>query len=384
MVAKKNTTVKENTEKQKPVAVEEVNIENTVMETPNTLDEIVEVSDVASADTKSEIDRISAIGKICIRPFTDGRNENMGLEKYDMCLFPNTTHKEDIAAIEINGVVKFITGLDEFAPSVQNIKDPLQKKAEIKRIREVVAYLEKTLETNIIDIDDPNFWDKVKVVKPNNKTFWNSIIIECGNDPVYLYPMTNPMDMIKLMAIEAGGFSSIAPSYDHAMSMPQPPKFYLDMNKATVSAKTIVKRLKNKAIGLLDDISVKTPVKLLYILKLLDNGAVSYKKSTDADVIYSALDDYINGLGAEHNKEKACNRFIEIAEKTIGEVKLRAVIKEAMFYKIIAQKGDGMYCHISSGTMVGRNNAEIYNSLSNVGNSDIMRKVVEEVEERWS
>lgn len=359
---------------------------NEVKETPkvennNKLDNGIEEMPLQE---ESEIDRISKLGSICIKPFTDGRSENMGLEKYDMCLFPYTTHKEDIAALEINGVVKFITGLDEFAPSVQSITNPMEKKAEIKKIREVVAYLESTLATNILDIEDKDFWRKVTVVNPQNTKFWNSIVIECGNDPVYLYPMKEPLDMIKLMVIEAGGYPSIAPSYEEALAMAQPPKFYLEKNIVTSSYKTVLKRLKNKAISTLDQMSDKTPTKMLYVIKLLESGGVGYKKTTSQDIIYAALDDFINGKSNERNIDKACNRFIEIASKPVGEVKLRAVIKDAMFYKMIAQHGDGVLYHVESGNMVGRNIAEVYTYMTKPANADIMKRLIEQVEEEWN
>jgi hypothetical protein len=47
--------------------------------------------------------------------------------------------------------------------------------------------------------------------------------------------MTNPFDRIKLYAIEAGGFSIVAKSYDDARSRPVAPKFYLDKEEETVN-----------------------------------------------------------------------------------------------------------------------------------------------------
>ena len=52
------------------------------------------------------------------------------------------------------------------------------------------------------------FWNKVKLLQPNNAEFWNKITIGCGNEPLYLNPV-DPYDRIKLYAIEAGGFSIV-------------------------------------------------------------------------------------------------------------------------------------------------------------------------------
>ena len=50
------------------------------------------------------------VGKIRIKPYLDERHSNMGLENYGYAVFPGTYHEEQLAAIERNGVVRYITG----------------------------------------------------------------------------------------------------------------------------------------------------------------------------------------------------------------------------------------------------------------------------------
>ena len=162
---------------------------------------------------------------IAVRPYFDQQATNMGLEDYGMSLFDGVTHNEQLACLEINGVLRYVTGLNEFAPEIKTLTEE-DKEARIKQIRTSVSELEKELASNIIDPEDKDFWNKVTLLKPDNKDFWNKIDISCGNEPLYLDPK-KPFDRIKLHAIEAGGFAMIAKSYEDARSHPTPPKFYL-------------------------------------------------------------------------------------------------------------------------------------------------------------
>jgi hypothetical protein len=65
-------------------------------------------------------------------------------------------------------------------------------------------------------------------MKPDNSKFWDKISLRCGNDPVFLDPEKDPYDLIKLHAINAGGFSIVAKSLRDAREANNPPKFYLD------------------------------------------------------------------------------------------------------------------------------------------------------------
>ena len=59
------------------------------------------------------------ITPIAVRPFFDSSASNMGLEDYGMSLFDGVTHHEQLACLENNGVVRYLTGLNEFAPDIK-------------------------------------------------------------------------------------------------------------------------------------------------------------------------------------------------------------------------------------------------------------------------
>ena len=337
----------------------------------------------AKKKTKSIKDILNVVGKIKVKPYLESTSENMGLEDYNMVVFPGVTHVEQLAALERNGIVRYVTGLDEFANEVQNIPDEDKKKAIIKNIRIVVADLEKRLGTNVIKTDDPDFWNKVTLLRPENVTFWEKISLKVKNEPLHLNPLKDPYDLIKLMAIEAGGFDLVAKSYDDAQAKPSPPKFYLDKEVYTVSSKTIYKKLRNKAIRYLDDLYSKNPKKLLYTTKVIDTNSSSYKVNTPIDILYEACDEYIAGNGSEKSRI-AAQRFIDAAQLDMETLKIKALVKDASFFKMITLKPDGMLYHTKSSALLGRNIADVVEFLKNPLNEDILIKLLGEVESLWN
>jgi hypothetical protein len=197
--------------------------------------------------------------KIVIRPYFDATSENMGLENYGISLFDGVKHQEQLACLEINGINRYLTGLNEFAPEIKKLSKEA-KEAKVKQIRATIVDLEAELASNIIDPEDKDFWNKVKLLKPDNNEFWNKIEIKVGNEPVHIN-MSDPYDRIRLCAIEAGGFSLVAKSYEDAKSKPRPPKFYLDKEEETVSTRTEYKKLRNKALSELQKLFDKNSTK---------------------------------------------------------------------------------------------------------------------------
>lgn len=323
-------------------------------------------------------------GNISIKPYFDPEISNLGLEKYGLSLFDGVFHEEQLACLEQNGIKRYLTGLNEFSPDVKNIKDSEQRDAKILEIRNVVAKLEAELAANILDPADPDFWNKVKLLKPNNDEFWNRITIRCGNQPVFLDPAKDPYDLVKLYAIEAGGFSIVARSYEDARSRAVAPKFYLDKTIDTVSTKTEVKKLKNKAISELQKLFDKNANKLLYVAKVVDGNSVQYKKSTPNDIIYDNMDKFINGEGVETNTKRAAQSFLDAAALDMESLKLKAIIRDATFYKMIATKSDGFIYHIESSTMMGRNPSDCVEFLRNPLNESILITLTKSVEKFWN
>ena len=322
------------------------------------------------------------ITPIAVRPFFDSSASNMGLEDYGMSLFDGVTHHEQLACLENNGVTRYLTGLNEFAPDIK-LMNTEDRDARIKEIRSAVCELEKELVANVIDVEDKDFWNKVKLLRPDNAEFWNKISLSCGNDPVFLDPK-DPFDRIKLCAIEAGGFSLVARSYDEARSRAVPPKFYLDKAQETAGARTEYKKLRNKALAELQKLFDKNSTKLFYIAKAVDTASVQYKKHTPNDVIYDNMDRHINGEGTEGNKERAAQGFLDAAGLDMETLKIKAIVKDSIFFKYIINKADGYIYHTQLGAMLGRNTSDVIEYLKNPLNEDVLKDLSNKIEKLWN
>jgi hypothetical protein len=338
------------------------------------------MSTITIIDKHQSLKRNSSI---TIRPFLDTTNSNMGLEKYNMVLFENIFHEEPIICLENNGIKRYVTGLNEFAPEIKNLPDD-ERDAAIKNIRKTVAQLEKELASNVINPEDPDFWTKVKLLRPDNEQFWERITLRFSNEPVYLDAANDPYDLIKLIAIEAGGFSMVAKSMDQARKEVPKYKFYLDRFEETASIKTEVKKLRNKAGAELQKLYDKNQNKLLYVCKVIDPNSTQYKKSTPMDVMYENMDKYIAGETVDKDKKLTAGKFLEVANLDMETLKLRSIIKDASFYKIIATRGDGNIYHMKSGAMLGKTPSDILLYLKNPLNEEILLDMTTNVEQYWN
>ena len=319
---------------------------------------------------------------IAVRPYFDSSASNMGLEDYGMSLFDGVTHNEQLACLDNNGVVRYVTGLNEFAPEIK-LLPAADKEARIREIRSAVAELEQELAANVIDIEDKEFWGKVTLLRPNNSEFWNKISISCGNEPLFLDPK-DPYDRIKLYAIEAGGFSLVAKSLEDARAKAVPPKFYLDKEEETVMVRTEYKKLRNKALSELQKLFDKNSTKLFYIAKVVDINSTQYRKSTPNDVIYENMDNYIAGLGGETNKERAAKTFMDTANMDMETLKIKSIVRDSVFFKYIINKADGYIYHSKSSALLGRNVSDVVEFLKNPLNEDLLKDLNISCEKYWN
>lgn len=319
---------------------------------------------------------------VSIRPYFDPNVDNMGLQKYGLSLFEGAFHEEQLACLEINGIKRYLTGLNEFAPEIKEL-DGEEQIAKVKQIRVIVAQLEKELAANQVDPADPDFWNKIQLLKPNNSDFWDKVKIRCGNEPVFLEPDKDPYDLIRLRAIEAGGFSIVAKSLEDARNRPVPPKFYLDRLEETASTKTEVKKLRNKALAELEKLFTKNQNKLLYVAKVIDVNSAQYRKSTPPDLIYDNMDKYINGETVDRDKRRTAEKFLEAANADMESLKIRAIVKDANWYKMIANKSDGFIYDLESSTMMGRSILDVVEFLKNPLNEQVLISLTKRVERYW-
>ena len=318
--------------------------------------------------------------QVAIKPYFNPDISNMGLEKYNMTLFDGVWHHESLACLERNGIARYVTGLNEFAPEVKQLP-AAAKKAKVKEIREVVSQLEKELASNVIDVKDPEFWNKVQVLRPDNHKFWEKIELKVGNEPVFLDPAVDPYDLIKIYAIEAGGFSIVAPNLKQAKI--DGTRFYLNRTKDSASTRTSVSKIKNRALAALQNLYDTDTTKLLYVAKVVDSNSTQYIKGTPIDVLYENMDAYINGQGAERRTKEAAENFVKVSNCSMEDLKIRAVIKDATVYNLMTRKSDGHIYDKYSGSKLGARPSEVLEFLKNPKNDEVLQRFLDEVEELW-
>ena len=332
--------------------------------------------------------KLSKSSIVTIRPYFDPNVENMGLEKYGLSLWEGVFHEEQLAMVEINGIKRYVTGLNENAPEVKLLPEDLRT-AKTKEIRRIIAQLEKELNTNPIpkklidETDGVEFYKQVKMLRPDNDALWSQITLRIGNEPLTLDPNI-PHDLIKICAIEAGGFSLIAKSFEDARTRAIPPKFYMDKYEETASTVTELKKLKNRALSELQTLFDENATKMFYVAKVVDANSIQYKKGTPNDIVYDNLDKYINGEGIERSQKRAATTFLEATRQDMETLKLRAIIKDATWLKYIALKSDGFIYHMKSGEMLGRTSQDVLEFLKNPLHDQILNTLMGDVEKMWN
>jgi len=320
---------------------------------------------------------------VAVRPYFNPDKENMGLETYGLSLHDGVYHEESLACLEMNGVKRYVTGLNEFAPEVKMLP-PKERKLKIKEIREVVAELEASLAANVVDPEDKDFWNNLTIMSPNNDKFWDKISLRCGNDPVFLDPEVDPYDRIKLYAIRAGGFSIVSSSLKDAKSNPRGVKFYLDTLEETLTTRTELSKIKNRALVELQKMFDSNQAKLMYVAKICDSNSTQYSKSTPNDVMYENMDDYVNGHGSEANKKKAAQNFLDVSTLTMEEIKIRALVKDCLFYRFLLTKAGGWIEPLDSGIRLGKRPAECLDFLMDPKNEESLLSLMDKVEPYWN
>ncbi len=320
---------------------------------------------------------------IAIRPYFNPSKENMGLEQYGLALHDGVFHEESLACLEMNGVKRYITGLNEFDPKVKMLP-PKEKKAKIAEIRKEVSELEAELAANVVDVEDKDFWNKLTVMKPDNSKFWDKITLRCGNDPVFLDGEVDPYDRIKLHAIRAGGFSIVAKSLKDAKAANNNPKFYLDTVEETLTTRTELTKLRNKALTALQNLYETNVTKLIYVAKVVDSDSVQYTKTTPNDIMYENMDEYINGRGAENNKKRAAKQFLDVAGLDMEELKIRALIKDGLYYRFLTTKAGGWIEPIDSGVRLGKRPSEVLEFLKDPNNEESLLSLMDKIDPYWN
>jgi len=320
---------------------------------------------------------------IRIKPYIDPDKprQNMGLERYGQVLFEGTMLEQQLRCTIINGVTRYVTGLDESAESVKRLEGD-QKDAKVKMIRETVSKLEAEIFFNTLKTDDPDFWSKTSLA-PNRPDFWSTVSIVVGNEGLVLDP-ANPHELIKIIAAEAGGFDDIAGSYDDARKASNPPKFYMERRRDARVQESRLKQLRDGAIYELYKTRTEEPQKLFWYAKNLLPIANGYKKTDPIEIWYTDLGSFIEGTGIETDKKKAPEKFLAMIRYESEYTIVRAYVLEAAFTKRLITKADNKIYSRESGTLLGNNLEECVEYLRQPVNQMELDSIQNQIDPIWS
>ena len=82
--------------------------------------------------------------------------------------------------------------------------------------------------------------------------------------------------------------------------------------------------------------------------------------------------------------KRCAKSFIDYTEMSIEDLKIKAIIKDASFYKFITLKPDGMLYETTQSVMLGRNVSDVLEFLKNPTNEDMLDLLMAKVEDVWS
>jgi hypothetical protein len=284
--------------------------------------------------------------------------------------------------VERGDLVMYINGLNEFADDVQKMPEGEEKQAKIEDIRKTVQELEyKFGNHQVSSYDDPNFWSTVKYMDPFNASMWEKRTLSVSNIGEVLNPKDKD-DLITIKAIEGGGYSLVAPSYEEARKSSGKYRFYLDKEEITAEYTVSSTSKFFKCGTILNQLLEENPTKMFYLLKLLAQKHTSnYREKTPPKVLFEALTNYIQGNGSD-KKNVAIEKFLEYSEKSDGELKLRAYIKDAERTGVIIFS-EGQYVLREKGVILGTNIESVYKFFSAPSNADIYKDLRELVNVYW-
>ena len=96
------------------------------------------------------------------------------------------------------------------------------------------------------------------------------------------------------------------------------------------------------------------------------------------------MDSYINGNGAEGNKKRAAKQFLDVSKLDMEELKIRALIKDGLYYRFLTTKAGGWIEPIDSGIRLGKRPNECLEFLKDPKNEESLLSLMDKVEPYWN
>jgi hypothetical protein len=96
------------------------------------------------------------------------------------------------------------------------------------------------------------------------------------------------------------------------------------------------------------------------------------------------MDKYINGEGSERSPQRAAQTFLDACNMDMETLKLKAMVKDAIYYKMFMTRTDGFIYYKEQNAMLGRNQAEIVEFLKSPLNETVLVEITKKVEKYWN
>lgn len=303
---------------------------------------------------------------ITVKPYLDPEEDKIGLIGLGLNAFPGT--KKVFQVPVKNG--RFLTGFDEKAAYLSYLPEKEREK-ETKRIKARCKELEALY---------PHF--KICDCSLENE-FYNNMLIELEASNSY-FDSNNIMDEVKLSIIKtAAKYSSdsfVALNFEEAATSNKDYLYFISDAELDVETEVTLKKKRNKAVALLDEIEDDS-TQMRLIIKYLFKPSKQFDtlKSTS---LYKKLDDFIQGIvEGEVTKEGKNNHeiFTKVIKMDKSELIAKVVIKYAIYLNIIRQRPDKEYFYTKTGHEFGKTPEEIYNFLTEIRNMDVYNQIKDDV-----
>jgi hypothetical protein len=272
---------------------------------------------------------------------------NLGLEKEGRSKFPGCI---DIIQPGIGKDSRWITGLDEKATSVLNIKDSDERTATIERIK---AERESLEDLTGFDLS-------------GKSTFWETYFVEINTEKPL--DLSNPMDRIRYSVIIAN--KAAAPSIREAMDAEHyHTKYYVAREFDDVSDRLERKKKYNKAVTALDKLA-KTPDKAIMIGRYL---GLHVSNTTPQDNVYDAFQTFLDNDDVLGSVDK----FLMAVNKSPEEIGVKLTFSDAIKLSVIRQR-DGYFQR--GNITLGRTPEDALAFLSSPENTGELLSIQDEIE----
>jgi hypothetical protein len=285
-----------------------------------------------------------------VKQAPDQSAQSIGLDKYNRSKFPKVF---EIMQPGRTPDGRWVTGLDDKAISLNQIKDPVlqaQRREEIRELREELERL-----TNL----DLSATSK----------YWESYFVKIVDKLALNFDLAN--DRIKYYVLLANEYA--APELE-ARNNPDlvNTKFYVHRTETEEGSKAIKSKERDKAIANLYNMS-ENQDKLTLIGKYVLGTKV--KNGMSSNSIYNILRDHL----ANDKDGTIVRKFNDATSKTIEELQYKLVIDDAVAKHVIRiregyyQRGNATY---------GKSMKEVVKYLSSPENANEFASIKEELEEK--